>query len=90
MKVKIEYLKPVIEEIEVDNKFAELVKIVKEAKVPFNCPWDFDNQARDIVYKELELQGKGLRNLWEEIYEMNDEYEISAIYTDDGIIIGEN
>lgn len=90
MKVKIEYVKPVIEEIEIDDKFAELVKTVKEANVPCDCPWDLDNQAHDIVYEELAPQGKGLRDLWEEVYKMSDEYEISAIYTDDGIIIGEN
>lgn len=90
MKVKIEYVKPVVEEIEIDDKFAELVKTVKEANVSCGCPWDLDNQAHDIVYEELAPQGKGLRDLWEEVYKMSDEYEISAIYTDDGIIIGEN
>lgn len=90
MKVKIEYLKPVIEEIEVDDKFAELVKVVKEAKVRPGCPWDYDNATCDIVYEELEPQGKGLRQLWEEIYNINDEYEISTIYTEDGIIIDQS
>lgn len=86
MKIKIEYLKPVIEEIEVNDKFAELIKTIKEAKVRPGCPWDYDNQACDIVYEELDLQNKGLRSLWAEVCD-NCEYEVDTIYTDDGIII---
>lgn len=87
MKVKIEYLKPVIEEIEVDDKFAELIKIVKEANVRSSYPWDTDNQAVNYVSDNLDPQGKGVEGLWEEIYSMNDTYEINTIYTDDGIVI---
>lgn len=63
MKVKIEYLKPVIEEIEVDDKFAELIKIVKEANVRSGYPWDTDNQAVNYVSDNLDPQGKGVEDL---------------------------
>lgn len=86
MKIKIEYLKPVIEEIEVDDKFAELIKIVKEANARSDYPWATDSQARNIEYKELDPQNKGLRSLWAEVCN-NCEYEVDTIYTDDGIVI---
>lgn len=87
MKVKIRYIKPTIEEIEVDDKFAELIKTVKEAKVRSGYPWDLDEQAVNYVSDNLDPQGKGVEDLWKEVYSMNDTYEIDTIYTDDGIII---
>lgn len=86
MKIKIEYLKPVIEEVEVDDKFTELIKIVKEASARSGYPWDTDSQACKIEYEELDPQNKGLRNLWAEVCS-NCEYEIDTIYTDNGILI---
>ena len=56
MKVKIEYTELKTEEIEVDDKYAELVKTIKEA----GYPWNTDAQARNIVYDELEPRGQRL------------------------------